>query len=102
MEPIEFNDLPDWALLLIDSSPIIYVLEGKAKFGPRLKLADAVQAASALAINAAVLVGSPTIEALYRTHWISPKLSEKKRERLAEKASRTPELVSDLEAQQGE
>jgi hypothetical protein len=35
----------------------------------------------------------PTIERLYRTHWISPELSERKRERLAEKASRAPELV---------
>jgi len=34
-----------------------------------------------------------TIERLYRTHWVSPKLSEKKRERLAEKASRAPDLV---------
>jgi hypothetical protein len=37
--------------------------------------------------------GNPTIEALYRTHWVSQALSEKKRERLAEKASRAPELV---------
>ena len=37
--------------------------------------------------------GNPTIEQLYRTHWVSPKLSESKRERLAEKASRAPELV---------
>jgi hypothetical protein len=37
--------------------------------------------------------GDPTIEASYRTHWVSPELSEKKRERLAEKASRAPELV---------
>jgi hypothetical protein len=37
--------------------------------------------------------GNRTIERLYRTHWVSPKLSEKKRERLAEKASRPPELV---------
>jgi hypothetical protein len=37
--------------------------------------------------------GDPNIERLYRTHWVSPELSEKKRERLAEKASRTPELV---------
>ena len=37
--------------------------------------------------------GDPTIERLYRTHWVSPELSEKKRERLAEKASRAPELV---------
>jgi len=37
--------------------------------------------------------GNPTIEQLYRTHWVSPELSERKRERLAEKASRAPELV---------
>jgi hypothetical protein len=37
--------------------------------------------------------GNPAIEASYRTHWVSPELSEKKRERLAEKASRAPELV---------
>lgn len=39
------------------------------------------------------LIGNPTIERLYRTHWVSPKLSEKKRERLVEKASRAPDLV---------
>lgn len=37
--------------------------------------------------------GDPAIEALYRTHWTSQELSEKKRERLAEKASRVPDLV---------
>jgi len=37
--------------------------------------------------------GNPTIERLYRTHWVSRGLSEKKRERLAEKASRAPDLV---------
>lgn len=37
--------------------------------------------------------GNPSIERLYRTHWVSPELSERKQERLAEKASRAPELV---------
>ncbi|WP_407154962.1 hypothetical protein [Bradyrhizobium sp. STM 3557] len=37
--------------------------------------------------------GDPAIEKLYRTHWISSELSEKEREKLAEKASRAPELV---------
>ncbi len=37
--------------------------------------------------------GDAAIEAAYRTHWVSPELSAKKRERLAEKASRAPELV---------
>ena len=37
--------------------------------------------------------GDPTIERLYRTHWVSPQLSESKRQRLAEKVNRPPELV---------
>lgn len=37
MEPLDFGDLPDGALLLIDSAPIIYFLEGHPKFGPRFK-----------------------------------------------------------------
>src|ERR1700726_45342 len=36
---------------------------------------------------------NPPIEQLYRTHWLSGELSKKKRERVAEKASRAPELV---------
>ncbi|MGA2044205.1 MAG: hypothetical protein ABSG83_12645 [Roseiarcus sp.] len=39
------------------------------------------------------LSGAPAIEEAYATHWISPELSQKKRERLEEKASRPPELV---------
>jgi len=35
----------------------------------------------------------PGIEQAYRTHWISPKLSERKRERLAERQSRPPDLL---------
>jgi hypothetical protein len=37
--------------------------------------------------------GNPAIEEQYRTHWVSAELSEKQRERLAEKTSRAPELV---------
>ena len=37
--------------------------------------------------------GNPAIETSYRTHWVSPELSEKKRERLTERTSRAPELV---------
>jgi hypothetical protein len=40
--------------------------------------------------------GEAAIEQAYRTHWVSPALSEKKRERLAEKASAEPELVAIL------
>lgn len=35
MGALEFDDLPDQALLLLDSAPIIYALEGHPKFGPR-------------------------------------------------------------------
>jgi len=37
--------------------------------------------------------GDPTIEKLYRTHWISGDFPQKKQERLMERASRAPELV---------
>ena len=37
--------------------------------------------------------GDPEIERAYRTHWVSPELSERKRARLAERQSRPPELV---------
>jgi hypothetical protein len=37
--------------------------------------------------------GDPTMERLYRTRWVSPKLSEKERERIHAKANRPPELV---------
>jgi hypothetical protein len=37
--------------------------------------------------------GDGTIERLYRTHWVSPDLSERKRERLTEKSNRAPDLV---------
>ena len=37
--------------------------------------------------------GDPSIEQAYRTHYISPVLNERKRERLKEKVSRPPELV---------
>lgn len=37
--------------------------------------------------------GDPSIERAYRTHWVSPTLSERKRERLAARQSKPPELV---------
>lgn len=36
----------------------------------------------------------PSIEQAYRTHWVSPELSERKRERLAEQQNRPPDLVA--------
>ncbi|MGY3440200.1 MULTISPECIES: hypothetical protein [unclassified Bradyrhizobium] len=37
--------------------------------------------------------GHPAVEASYRTHWVSSELSETKRARLEQRASRAPELV---------
>lgn len=37
--------------------------------------------------------GETSVESFYRTHWVSPALPGAKRERLAERASRPPELV---------
>jgi hypothetical protein len=37
--------------------------------------------------------GDPAIEKAYRTHWVSPVLSERKRARLTEKQSSPPDLV---------
>ena len=45
MEPLGFEDLPEDALVLLDSAPIIYFLEGHAKFGPRFKPLFAAHAA---------------------------------------------------------
>jgi hypothetical protein len=37
--------------------------------------------------------GDPAMERAYRTHWVSPELSEVRRERLRERQSRPPDLV---------
>jgi predicted nucleic acid-binding protein len=37
MEPIDITDLPEHALLLMDSAPIIYFLESHPTWGPRFK-----------------------------------------------------------------
>jgi hypothetical protein len=37
--------------------------------------------------------GDPEIEQAYRTHWVSPELSQRKRARLNERQSRPPDLV---------
>ncbi|MBI4729457.1 MAG: hypothetical protein HY775_08150 [Acidobacteria bacterium] len=37
--------------------------------------------------------GDAAIERAYRTHWVSPEQSERKRRRVAERASRRPDLV---------
>ncbi len=37
--------------------------------------------------------GNPEIERAYRTHWVSPQLSDRQRSRLAERQSRPPDLV---------
>ncbi|WP_315716345.1 MULTISPECIES: hypothetical protein [unclassified Bradyrhizobium] len=43
----------------------------------------------------------PGLEALFRTHWVSSQLSEKKCARVAAKASRAPELVAIAPARDG-
>jgi predicted nucleic acid-binding protein len=37
MEPVDISGLPERALLLLDSAPIIYFLEGHTKLGPRFR-----------------------------------------------------------------
>ena len=37
--------------------------------------------------------GDPAVERAYRTHWISPELSEARRERLTQRQSKAPDLV---------
>lgn len=48
MDPLEFEDLPDQAVLLLDSAPIIYVVEAHPRFGPRYTSLFAAQAAGRL------------------------------------------------------
>jgi len=48
MEPLDFADLPDQALLLLDSAPIIYLLEAHPKYGPRFEPLFAAHAAGRL------------------------------------------------------
>src|SRR5204862_7006039 len=48
MEPLEFADLPEAALLLVDSPPIIYILEDHPEFGPRFAPLFAAHAAGQL------------------------------------------------------
>lgn len=37
MEPLDFADLAENALVLVDSAPIIYVLDAHPRFGPRFR-----------------------------------------------------------------
>jgi predicted nucleic acid-binding protein len=48
MGPLAFDDLPEQALLLMDTAPIIYVLEGHPKLGPRFRPLFAAHAAGRL------------------------------------------------------
>jgi hypothetical protein len=48
MEPLEFGDLPEEALLLVDSPPIIYVLEDHPHFGQHFAPLFAAHAAGRL------------------------------------------------------
>jgi predicted nucleic acid-binding protein len=48
MEPLGFDDLPQQALIMLDSAPIIYFLDGHPKFGPRFRPIFEAQAAGRL------------------------------------------------------
>jgi len=48
MEPLDFTELPDRALLLLDTAPIVYVLEAHPDFGPRFEPLFAAQEAGRL------------------------------------------------------
>jgi predicted nucleic acid-binding protein len=48
MEPVELENLPDQALLLMDSAPIIYVLESHPKLAQRFEPLFAAHAAGRL------------------------------------------------------
>ena len=37
MEPLDLGNLPEGALLLVDSAPVIYFLEGHRKLAPRFR-----------------------------------------------------------------
>jgi len=64
MEPLDIEELPDQALLLMDSAPIIYFLEGHPKFGPRFAPLFEAHAAGRLyfavtTITVAEVLGGP-------------------------------------------
>jgi predicted nucleic acid-binding protein len=48
MGPLEFDEVPDRALLLLDSAPVIYILESNPKFASRFRPLFAAQASGRL------------------------------------------------------
>lgn len=48
MAPLDLNGLPQPALVLVDSAPIIYVLEGHPELGPRFEPVFAAHTAGSL------------------------------------------------------
>jgi predicted nucleic acid-binding protein len=76
MGSVEFEDLPEQALILMDSAPIIYVLESHPIFGPRFRPLFAAHAEGRLRIAittitiAEVLIGPLRVanEALARRY----------------------------------
>jgi predicted nucleic acid-binding protein len=78
MEPLEFDDLPAEALLLIDTAPIIYFLEGHRTLGPRFRPLFAAHAADRLrfavttitiaeVLTGPLQTGDDALARLYRT-----------------------------------
>lgn len=55
MEQLDFGDLPEGALVLLDSAPIIYFLEGHPKLGVRFKPLFEAHAAGRLRFAATTL-----------------------------------------------
>lgn len=55
MEPLAVADLPEHALLLVDSAPIIYVLEAHATFGGRFEPLFSAHAKGALRLAVTTL-----------------------------------------------
>ena len=78
MEPLALDDLPEQALLVVDSAPIIYVLEGHVSLAKRFEPVFAAHAAGrvhlavttitiAEVLTAPLSAGEETLAKRYRT-----------------------------------
>jgi predicted nucleic acid-binding protein len=67
MEPLEFGGLPEEALLLIHSPPIIYILEDHPHFGPRFAPLFAAHAAGWLRFAMTTITVAEVLVGLLRT-----------------------------------
>ncbi len=68
MDPISLKEIPDNALLLVDTAPIIYILEGHPTFGPYfLPLFDA-HAAGKLRFAVTTITIAEVLTGPYKAH----------------------------------